>query len=95
MLEVISAARALGFDIAESMADMQIERTAAMGAYKASTLIDFERNLPLELNSMFLEPLRRARDAGLEMPNLSALCRVLVALDRARANTTTNVHSGA
>ena len=61
MWEVISAARALGFHLAEELVDKQIERTRAMGAYKASTLIDFERHLPLELESLFLQPLRHAR----------------------------------
>src|SRR5213075_753297 len=35
MWEVISAARALGFHLAEELVDKQIERTRAMGAYKA------------------------------------------------------------
>jgi 2-dehydropantoate 2-reductase len=51
-----------------------------MGEYKASTLIDFERGLPLELESLFLEPLRRAQQAGVPVPRLSALCRVLESL---------------
>jgi 2-dehydropantoate 2-reductase len=55
-----------------------------MGAYKASTLIDFERGLPLELETLFLEPLRRAKAAGVPVPRLEALCRVLEQLDRAR-----------
>ncbi|HYG36435.1 MAG TPA: ketopantoate reductase C-terminal domain-containing protein, partial [Clostridia bacterium] len=80
MLEVIVAARALGFDIPESMADKQIERTRTMGAYKASTLIDFERGLPLELESLFLEPLRQAKQAGANVPRLEAMCQVLAQL---------------
>jgi 2-dehydropantoate 2-reductase len=82
MLEVISAGRAVGFDVPDSLADGQIERTRSMGAYKASTLIDFERGLPLELQSLFLEPLRRGRQAGHAMPRLTSLCVVLTALDR-------------
>jgi len=52
------------FDVAEAFADQQIERTRTMGAYKASTLIDFERGQPLELQSLFLEPLRQATQAA-------------------------------
>ena len=85
MLEVIAAANALGFKIPESLAAKQIERTRTMGAYKASTLIDFERGQPLELESMFLEPLRRARKAGVVTPRLAALGAVLKALDPATA----------
>ena len=82
MLEVIAAARALGFDVPDAFADQQIERTRTMGAYKASTLIDFERGQPLELQSLFLEPLRQATQAGVAMPRLSALCAVLKELDQ-------------
>jgi 2-dehydropantoate 2-reductase len=88
MLEVIAAARALGFDVPDTFADQQIERTRTMGAYRASTLIDFERGQPLELESLFLEPLRQATRAGVAMPQLSTLCAVLKALDQqARPST--------
>jgi 2-dehydropantoate 2-reductase len=82
MLEVIAAARALGFDVPDAYAERNIERTRSMGAYRASTLIDFERGQPLELQSLFLEPLRQATQAGVPMPQLAALCRVLKELDR-------------
>jgi 2-dehydropantoate 2-reductase len=82
MLEVVAAARALGFDVPDAFADQQIERTRTMGAYKASTLIDFERGQPLELRSLFLEPLRQASRAGVATPSLAALCRVLEGLKR-------------
>jgi 2-dehydropantoate 2-reductase len=82
MLEVIAAARALGFDVPDTFADERIERTRTMSAYRASTLIDFERGQPLELQSLFLEPLRRATEAGVPMPRLAALCVVLKDLER-------------
>jgi len=84
MLEVIAVARALGLEIPEMLAEKQIERTRAMGAYKASTLIDFERGRPLELESLFLEPLRQAQTAGVPVPRLEALCRVLKMLEARR-----------
>jgi len=80
MLEVIAAARALGHDVPSTFADEHIARTRTMGAYKASTLIDFERRQPLEVQSIFKEPLRQTQAAGLTAPRLSALCRVLEAL---------------
>jgi 2-dehydropantoate 2-reductase len=83
MLEVITAANALGFDIPQSLAEENINRTRIMGAYKASTLIDFERGQPLEVESMFLEPLRRAQKVGVPVPRLESLCRVLKQLDSA------------
>ena len=82
--EVIAAARACGFDLSESLVDKQIERTRSMGAYKASTLIDFERGQALELESLFLEPLRQAEGARASVPRLACLCRVLQQLDALR-----------
>jgi 2-dehydropantoate 2-reductase len=84
MLEVIAAANALKLDLPVSAADKQITRTRNMGTYKASTLLDFEKGLPLELESLFLEPLRQAQAAAVATPRLAALCAVLKALDRKR-----------
>jgi 2-dehydropantoate 2-reductase len=85
MLEVIHAAAKLGHAIPESLADKMIERTRTMGTYRASTLVDFERGQPLELESLFLEPLRQARQAGANTPLLKNLCAVLTELDQRRA----------
>ncbi|HEX3988188.1 MAG TPA: 2-dehydropantoate 2-reductase [Verrucomicrobiae bacterium] len=77
MMEVIAAGRAKGLDVPESTAEHQISRTRQMGAYKASTLVDFERGQPLELESLFLEPLRQARKSGITAPHLASLCNIL------------------
>ena len=84
MLEVIATANALGLNVSESQAGQQIERTRIMAAYKASTLLDFERRQPLELESMFFEPLRLAQKAGVPVPRLTALCEVLRQLEQTR-----------
>jgi 2-dehydropantoate 2-reductase len=81
MHEVIAAAGALGYKIPQAFADKQIERTRAMGSYKASTLVDFEQGRALELEALFLEPLRQAKTAGANVPRLEALCRVLQQLN--------------
>jgi 2-dehydropantoate 2-reductase len=86
MLEVIHAANRLRYSVSANLADQQIERTRSMGPYKASTLIDFERGQPLELESLFLEPLRQAQSAQAAVPHLQNLCRVLQQLDQARAS---------
>jgi 2-dehydropantoate 2-reductase len=82
--EVIRIAQSLGFELPDDLADKQIERTRTMGAYRASTLIDFERGQPLELESLFLEPLRQARKTGVSVPRLESLCRVLETLETRR-----------
>jgi 2-dehydropantoate 2-reductase len=83
MLEVVAVANAKGLGVDPATAEEQIERTRSMGAYKASTLIDFERGLPLELGSVFRLPLEHARRTGVATPRLEALCRILEQLDPA------------
>lgn len=81
MREVIAAANALGFPVSPSQAEKLLALTHTMGAYKASTLLDFENGLPLELDSLFLKPLCLARQAGARTPRLAALCAVLRTLE--------------
>lgn len=82
MQETIRAARAQGLAVPGSAADDQMRNTREMGSYRASTLIDFERGLPLEIESLFAEPLRRAQAAGVPTPRLAALHAVLAQLGR-------------
>ncbi len=86
MLEVIATANALGLGVSEALAEKQISRTRTMGPYKASTLLDFECGRPLELESLFLEPLRQAQGRDVATPRLASLCAVLAALDKRRGN---------
>jgi len=82
MLEVIGAANKLGHAIPTALAEKQITRTRTMGAYRASTLIDFEHRKPLELESLFLEPLRQARSVSAQTPRLEKLCSLLSSLEQ-------------
>ena len=77
MDEIIVVANTKSLNIAPALATAMIERTSAMGTYFASTLIDFENGQPLEIKSMFHEPLRQARAIGVPVPRLEALCIVL------------------
>ena len=77
MNEIVLTARAIGLKISDEIIDDQIARTIPMGAYKASTLVDFERGQPLEIESLFIEPLRRAQAAGVETPRLRKLSSIL------------------
>lgn len=81
MEEVVHAARKLGLPLGDEVIEEQIARTRTMGAYKPSTVLDFERGQSLELHSMFAEPLRLAMAAGAATPRLSALVRVLSRLN--------------
>ncbi len=73
MDEVIAAANRCGYSLPTAEALEQMKRTEKMGAYKPSTLLDFEAGKPIELEAIWGEPLRRARAAGAAMPELAAL----------------------
>ena len=85
MREVIAIANQLGLEIPLEYAEQECVRTVGMGAYRASTLIDFERGHPLELDSLFFEPLRKARACGISTPHLERLSHLLGQLDRVRS----------
>jgi 2-dehydropantoate 2-reductase len=85
MAEVIATARAQGHAVPDDYAQYQIDRTREMGPYFASTIVDFMDQRPLELDSLFLEPLRQAQEFGVATPALAALCGVLGDLARVRA----------
>ena len=73
MDEIISAAAALGYEISDRFAEKNIERTMTMGPYRPSSLVDFLDGKPVEVEAIWGEPLRRARTAGLDVPELGAL----------------------
>ncbi len=73
MHEVIEAAAALGFSLPESLVGQQIAATRPMGAYKPSSLIDYLEGREVEVESIWGEPVRRARAAGAAVPHMEAL----------------------
>ena len=89
MNEVILAANKCGVPLPAAAALEQIKRTESMGAYKPSTLIDFQARRPLEIEAIWGEPLRRAAAAGALTPRLEELYEKLKALDSARSTEMT------
>ena len=81
MFETIAIGRALGLTLSDDLARLNVERTHIMGGYQASTLLDYARGFPLELEAMFVAPLRCAQRAGVSVPRLAALCAVLEQLE--------------
>ena len=77
MDEGLDAARRLGHDIPDAFADWQIERSASMGPYRSSSMIDFESGRPVEVEAIWGEPLRQGLAAGATMPRLDALYRIV------------------
>ena len=89
MDEVILAANKCGFPLPAAAALEQVERTESMGAYKPSTLIDFQAGRPLEIEAIWGEPLRRAAAAGAFTPRLEDLYEKLKAMDLKRPSEIT------
>lgn len=73
MAEIITAARALGLELSDVLIDSNIERTRPMGPYRTSSMIDFVEGREVEVGPIWLEPLRRAKAAGVSMPRLERL----------------------
>jgi 2-dehydropantoate 2-reductase len=61
-----------------------MKRTETMGAYKPSTLLDFEAGRALEVEAIWGEPLRRAHTRGTAMPRLEQLYALLKSLNAGR-----------
>ncbi|MGE3855681.1 MAG: 2-dehydropantoate 2-reductase [Dehalococcoidia bacterium] len=59
-----------------------IGRTDVMAAYRPSTMVDFVEGLPMEVDAMFAEPLRRARALGVPTPYLALITALMQSLDR-------------
>jgi 2-dehydropantoate 2-reductase len=84
MEEAIVGANNCGYPLERAATLQQIRRTETMGAYKPSTLLDFEAGKPLEIEAIWGEPLRRATAAGAQTPRLQMLYSILQSLDRIR-----------
>jgi len=81
MDEVIAGANRCGYPLPTAVALEQIKRTHTLGAYKPSTLIDFEAGRPLEIEAIWGAPLRLAEAAGADMHRLRALYEQLLEID--------------
>src|SRR5438105_473921 len=84
MNEVIAAANKCGLPMPRTEAASQIKRTESIGAFKPSTLIDFEAGRPLEIEAIWGEPMRQAAAAGISTPRLRKLYSALKILDKKR-----------
>jgi 2-dehydropantoate 2-reductase len=87
MNEVILAANECGHPLpADSWREL-MKRSETMGAFKPSTLLDWEAGKPIELEAIWGEPVRRARVAGFEMPRTEMIYALLTKLERQRGAT--------
>ena len=83
MNEVSTAAKACARPIEDAFIRKMMADTEKMRPYAPSMKLDFDRGNPMEIESIYGEPLRAARSAGIEMPETEALYHELKALDTA------------
>ncbi|HXA15255.1 MAG TPA: 2-dehydropantoate 2-reductase [Opitutaceae bacterium] len=77
MREVQLAAGRLGFVIPDEFLREQFDVTPPMGAYRPSSLVDFQAGREVEVEAIWGEPLRRAQAAGASVPRLEKLYALL------------------
>ena len=73
MEEIVEAAAKFGHEITRSFVDLQFERTAKMGDYRPSSLIDFEEGRDVEIEEIWGEAVRRAKSVGVPVPRMEML----------------------
>ena len=86
MEEIVDAAAKFGHAIPRSFVDLQFDRTAKMGKYRPSSLIDYEEVREVELEEIWGEPVRRAKTQGVPVPRLEMLYWLIKRLLAARKN---------
>ena len=81
IVEVHRAATAAGVAISEATIDKTIDTTRTMVPYDSSMRLDYLNQRPLEVEAIFGNPIRAARDLGVEMPRVTMLYQQLKFID--------------
>src|SRR5258708_31432923 len=73
MEEILEAAAKFGHTIPRTFMDLQFDRTAQLGRYRPSSLIDYREGREIEIEEIWGEPVRRAKTVGVPVPRLGML----------------------
>lgn len=79
-------------DIPAILAKM-MANTATMGPYRPSMLVDYDNKLPLEVEAILGEPVRRATAVGVSVPTIESQYYLTAFLDRLNRNTELRIES--
>ena len=77
MEEVIAGAAGVGVELPRSLIEAKIEQTRGMGPYKTSMHLDMLAGRAMEVEAIFGCPVRTAQGAGVSVPRLEMLYRLL------------------
>jgi len=81
MNEIAEAAKACARPIDDGFIRKMMEDTEKMRPYAPSMKLDFDRGNPMELESIYGNPLRAAKAKGIEMPETEKLYHQLLAIN--------------
>ncbi len=84
MWEVVAGAKAVGKTIAPEFVEKMMRDTENMKPYSPSMYLDYRAGNPMEIETMYANPLRAAREAGVELPRIESIYRQLAFLDKQR-----------
>ncbi len=87
MHEVAAGAAAVGRTIPESFIEKMLTDTDKMPPYKTSMMLDYAGRKPMEIEAIFGNPLRTAREHGVELLRIRMLYEELKFLDAANRAT--------
>lgn len=82
MWEVVEGAKAYQRIIPEAFVQKMLDHTQKMKPYRTSMKIDYDDKRPLEVEPIVGTPLRKAQQAGVELPKISMLYRQLKFMDQ-------------
>ncbi len=84
MGEVIAGAKSCDRIIPDDFIPHMLEYTHKMKPYRTSMKIDYDESRPLEVEAIFGNPIRAAQQAGIKMPKIEVLYRMLKFVDAQR-----------
>lgn len=73
MLEVIEGAQSCGYKIDRALAGKMISMTEKMTPYAPSMKLDFDNKRPMEIQSIYTNPIQTALKAGFDMKKVAVL----------------------
>ncbi|HEV8291110.1 MAG TPA: putative 2-dehydropantoate 2-reductase, partial [Tepidisphaeraceae bacterium] len=84
MKEVIAGARGCGVELPADVIDRRMAETRTMGSYRSSMQIDRQQSRPMEVEAILGEPVRQAAIAGVAMPIVAELYRLVQVVNLAK-----------
>jgi len=81
MGEVIAGAKSCDRIIPDDFIQIMLEYTQQMKPYRTSMKIDYDESRPLEVEAIFGNPMRVAQQAGVKLPQIEVLYRMLKFVD--------------